>query len=36
MPLHTTKFIMAWLEKIDSDNNRIKQWLKPSYIKVIE
>jgi hypothetical protein len=24
---------MAWLEKLDSDNNPVKQWLKPSYIE---
>lgn len=29
MPLHATKFNMVWLEKLDSDNNPVKRWLKP-------
>jgi hypothetical protein len=28
MPLYSTKFHISWLEKIDSDGNSVKRWLK--------
>jgi hypothetical protein len=28
MPLYSTKFHSCWLEKLDSDGNPVKRWLK--------